>query len=57
MLFGPKAQRWEEEKRALIETKGGKAPGLDGVRVEMLKEGGGTALGWLVCLMYALCHQ
>ena len=26
-------------KRALNETKGGKAPGLDGVRVEMFKEG------------------
>ena len=24
------------------ETKGGKAPGMDGVRVEMLKEGGVT---------------
>ena len=29
----------EEVKRALNETKGGKAPGMDGVRVEMLKEG------------------
>ena len=27
----------EEVKRALNETKGGKAPGMDGVRVEMLK--------------------
>ena len=27
-------------KRALNEMKGGKAPGMDGVRVEMLKEGG-----------------
>ena len=26
-------------KRALNEMKGGKAPGMDGVRVEMLKEG------------------
>ena len=32
----------EELKRALNETKGGKAPGMDGVRVEMLKEGGVT---------------
>ena len=38
----------EEVKRALNETKGGKAPGMDGVRVEMLKEGGVTALEWLV---------
>ena len=35
-------------KRALNETKGGKALGMDGVRVEMLKEGGVTALEWLV---------
>ena len=34
----------EEVKRALNETKGGKAPGMDGVRVEMLKEGGVTVL-------------
>ena len=38
----------EEVKRALNETKGGKAPGIDGVRVEMLKEGGVTVLEWLV---------
>ena len=37
-----------EVKRALNETKKGKAPGLDGVRVEMLKEGGVTVLEWLV---------
>ena len=37
----------EEVKRALNETKGGKAPGMDGVRV-MLKEGGVTLLEWLV---------
>ena len=35
-------------RRALNETKGGKAPGMHGVRVEMLKEGGVTALEWLV---------
>ena len=40
----------EEVKRALNETKGGKAPGMDGVRVEMLKEGGVTVLQWLVRL-------
>ena len=40
----------EEVKRALNETKGGKAPGMDGVRVEMLKEGGVTVLEWLVRL-------
>ena len=34
----------EEVKRVLNETKGGKAPGMDGVRVEMLKEGGVTVL-------------
>ena len=38
----------EEVKRALNETKGSKAPGLDGVRVEMLKEGEVTVLEWLV---------
>ena len=38
----------EEVKRALHEMKGGKAPGLDGVRVEMLREGGLTVLEWLV---------
>ena len=37
-----------EVKRALNETKVGKAPGMDGVKVEMLKEGGVTALEWLV---------
>ena len=46
----------EEVKRSLNETKGGKAPGMDGVRVEMLKEGGVTALEWLVSV-YALCCQ
>ena len=40
----------EEVKRALNETKGGKAPGMNGVRVEMLKEGGVTVLEWLVRL-------
>ena len=34
----------EEVKWALNETKGGKAPGMDGVRVEMLKEGGVSVL-------------
>ena len=38
----------EEVKRALNETKDGKAPGMDGVRAEMLKEGGVTVLEWLV---------
>ena len=38
----------EEVKRTLNETKGGKAPGMDGVRVEMLKEGGVTVLEWMV---------
>ena len=38
----------EEVKRALNEMKGGKAPGMDGVRVEMLKERGVTILEWLV---------
>ena len=41
----------EELKRALNETKGGKAPGMDGVRVEMLKEGGVTVMKWLVRLL------
>ena len=38
----------EEVKRALNEMKEGKAPGLDVVRVEMLKKGGVTVLEWLV---------
>ena len=32
------------------ETKVGKAPGMDGVKVEILKEGGMTVLEWLVRL-------
>ena len=40
----------EEVERALNETKAGKAPGVDGVRAEMLKEGGVTVLEWLVRL-------
>ena len=38
----------EEVKRPLNETKGVKAARMDGVRAEMLKEGGVTALEWLV---------
>ena len=38
----------EEVKRALNETKGSKTPGMDGVRVEMVKEGGVAVLEWLV---------
>ena len=34
----------EEVERALKETKVGKAPGVDGVRAEMLKEGGVAAV-------------
>ena len=37
-----------EVVRALKEAKAGKAPGMDGVRVEMLKEGGVTAVEWLM---------
>ena len=40
----------EEVKRALNEMKEGKAPGMDGVRVEMLKEGSVTLLEWLVAV-------
>ena len=46
----------EVVKRALNETKGGKAPGMDGVRVEMLKEGGVTVLEWLVCV-FNICFM
>ena len=46
----------EEVKRALNETKGGKAPGMDGVRVEMLKEGGVTVLEWLV-RVFKICFM
>ena len=45
----------EEVKKALNETKGGKAPGMDGVRVEMLKEGGVTVLEWLVRVFNICC--
>ena len=38
------------------ETKGGKAPGMDGMRVEMLKEGGVTVLEWLVRL-FNMCFM
>ena len=49
----------EEVKRALNETKGGKAPAMDGVRVEMLKERGVTVLKWLarvfnICFMLSI---
>ena len=49
----------EKVKRALNETKGGKAPRMDGVRVEMLKEGGLTVLEWLgivfnICFMLSI---
>ena len=46
----------EEVKRALNETKGGKAPGMDGVRVEMLKEKAVTVLEWLVRL-FNICFM
>ena len=46
----------EEVKRTLNETKGGKAPGMDGVRVEMLKEGGVTVLEWLV-RVFIICFM
>ena len=46
----------EEVKRALNETKGGKALGIDGVRVEMLKEGGVTVLEWLV-RVFSICFM
>ena len=45
----------EEVKRALNETKEGKAPGMDGVKV-MLKEGGVTLLEWLVRL-FNICFM
>ena len=37
----------DKVKIALNKTKGGKAPGMDGVRAEMLKKEGVTALEWL----------
>ena len=44
----------EEVERALKETKAGRAPGVDGVRAEMLKEGGVAAVEWMVRL-FNLC--
>ena len=43
-----------EVNRALNETKTGKAAGMDGVRAEMLKEGGVTVVEWLV-RMFNIC--
>ena len=40
----------DEVVKALKDTKAGKAPGVDGVRAEMLKEGGATVVDWLVRL-------
>ena len=50
----------EEVERALKETKTGKAPGVDGVHAEMLKEGGLTVVEWLVrlfnvCFYLGMC--
>ena len=50
----------EEVERALKETKTGKAPGVDGVHAEMLKEGGVTVVEWLVrlfnvCFYLGMC--
>ena len=50
----------EEVERALKETKTGKAPGVDGVTAEMLKEGGVTVVEWLVrvfnvCFLLSMC--
>ena len=46
----------KEVERAMNETKGGKAPGMDGVKVEMLTEGGVTVLEWLVRL-FNICFM
>ena len=48
--------RREEVKRAANETKVGKAPRMDGVKVEMLKEGGVIALEWLV-RVFNICYM
>ena len=50
----------EEVERALKETKTGKAPGVDGISAEMLKEGGVTVVEWLVrvfniCFYLSMC--
>ena len=44
----------EEVERALKATKAGKAPGVDGVRAEMMKEGGASAVEWMV-RMFNVC--
>ena len=41
----------EEVGEAVNEIKSGKAPGLDGFRVECLKNGGMAVLEWLVKLL------
>ena len=46
----------EEVKRAMNDMRGGKAPGMDGVRVELLKERGVTVLEWLVRL-FNICFM
>ena len=50
----------EEVERALQKTKTGKAPGVDGVHAEMVKEGGLTVVEWLVrlfnvCFYLGMC--
>ena len=43
-------------KRTLNEAKGGKAPGMNGVRAEMLNEGGVIVLEWLV-RVFVICFM
>ena len=43
----------EEVRKAVNEMKSGKAPGLDGIPVKCLKEGGMAVLEWLVRLLNA----
>ena len=53
-VFGDENEREitkDEVVRALKETKGGKAAGMDGVRAEMFKKGGVSMLEWLVRLL------
>ena len=45
-----------EVERVLNEAKGGKAPGVDGVRAEILKEAGMTILERLVRL-FNICFM
>ena len=46
----------EEVEKALRETRVGKAPGMDGVKAEMIKEGGTAVIEWLIRI-FRICFS